>query len=131
MGLFNSSADENHSSINWMQLQSVEQIDQVIEQSTSRYVMIFKHSTRCGTSAMALDRLQRNWNSSDLPEMDLYFLDLITYREISNKVAEVFGVWHQSPQIIVVRDGKCIYETSHFNISFQDLVDHLGGIEVA
>ena len=75
---------------------------------------------------MVLDRLQRNWNPSELPEIDLYFLDLISYREISNKIAEVLNVWHQSPQIIVIKNGKCIYEASHFSISFKDITKNMG-----
>ena len=130
MGLFNRSSPENKSPINWVDLISLGQIDQIIEQSIARPVLIFKHSIRCGTSAMVLDRLQRNWNPSELPEIDLYFLDLISYREISNKIAEVLNVWHQSPQIIVIKNGKCIYEASHFSISFKDITKNMGGIGV-
>ncbi|MDA0193435.1 MAG: bacillithiol system redox-active protein YtxJ [Bacteroidetes bacterium] len=117
--------------MDWINLTSLGQIDQIIDQSNDRPVLIFKHSIRCGTSAMVLDRLQRNWNHSELPEMNLYFLDLIVFREVSKKIAEVLNVWHQSPQIIVVINGKCVYEASHFSISFEGLSKNLGRIEVA
>lgn len=80
-------------------------------------VLIFKHSTRCSISSMALNRLESKWESSDL--IKPYFLDLISHREISNEIAHVFGVEHASPQVLLIQNGTCFYHSSHNAISYQ------------
>lgn len=87
--------------------------------------MIFKHSTRCSVSRMALDRLERKW-SPEAGNIKPYFLDLISYREISNRVAAQFNVEHESPQVLVIRNGAAIFDTSHFDIDFGDIVAAAG-----
>ena len=67
---------------------------------------------------MALDRLQRKYDGEAIGNAPMYFLDLISYRNVSNAIADEFGVLHQSPQILVVKDGKCIYDDSHMGIDF-------------
>ena len=84
-----------------------------MENSKKRAQVIFKHSTRCSTSALALSRLERSGLSG---HFDAHFLDLIKYRDLSHLIAETFHVHHESPQILVIRDGHCIYDESHLAI---------------
>lgn len=82
--------------------------------------MIFKHSTRCSISSVAYHRLQK----SQQPEgVDFYYLDLLAHRLLSNKVAEVFNVPHESPQVLVIKNGKCVYDESHLGIAMADIVE--------
>lgn len=70
---------------------------------------------------MALDRLERNWDQEEMQNVVPYFLDLISYRSISNKIAETFGVQHESPQVLLIENGKCVYNASHMGISYDTL----------
>ncbi len=108
--------------MNWSELQSVDTIDQIIDESNSRPIIIFKHSTRCSISAASLDRLERRWDQAEMNQVKTYFLDLIRFRDVSNAVAEKLNVRHQSPQVIVLRNGKVVHDASHFGIDYQDLV---------
>lgn len=109
--------------MNWILLTEEPQLELIKEQSNNQPVVIFKHSTRCATSSMAKNRLERE----AAPEHTLfYFLDLIRYRAVSNKVAEDFHVHHESPQILVIKNGECIYEDSHNGISMEDIRVELG-----
>ena len=101
--------------MNWINFTDSQQIQEIIELSKQKPVLIFKHSTRCSISSTALNRLERAWN---LDQAKAYYLDLIAYRPISNQLAEVFGVEHQSPQVLIIKDGKCIYTESHWEIAF-------------
>jgi bacillithiol system protein YtxJ len=107
--------------MNWERLDSQETLDKIIDESKQKPVVIFKHSTSCSISAMALSRLERNWKESEMSNVNAYFLDLIAYRDISNAVAEKFGVMHQSPQILLIKNGACVYDDSHMGISYQNL----------
>lgn len=104
--------------MNWIALTNNEQLENVIKESYSKPVLIFKHSTRCAVSTMSLDRLERKWEDSLIAS---YFLNLIQYREMSNFVAEHLKVTHESPQVILLKDGKVIYHASHNAISFDDI----------
>ena len=119
MGLFNRfSASDNFDQVGWKRLESLEDLDGVIARSHERPVAIFKHSTTCGISAMVKDQLFGGW---DLPieDVEMYYLDLLAKRPISNEVAARLGVVHQSPQIILIKDGKAIFNKSHHAISVQ------------
>ena len=109
----------------WKLLADISQLDALEKESFDKPVVIFKHSISCGLSAMARYQLERDW---DFPmgNLSFYFLDLINYRAVSNEIADRFGVHHQSPQIIVLKDGKAVYNTSHHKISIQDLKQALG-----
>ncbi len=72
---------------------------------------------------MALDRLERNWIEGEMGGIKPYFLDLITYREISNRIAHVFNVEHESPQVIIIENEKAIYDQSHMAIDYQRIKD--------
>jgi len=104
----------------WKTLDRMDQLNFIKEQSKSKPVAIFKHSIRCGISSMVKKQLEREWDISD-EDMDFYILDLITYRPISNQIEEDFGVVHQSPQVVVIKDGLAIYHDSHYSISVDQI----------
>ena len=107
--------------MDWKALTTEAQLEQIKADSFQRPQVIFKHSTRCSISSVALQRLQKGGQPA---ELDFYFLDLIAYRSLSNKVAEVFKVHHESPQVLIIKDGECIYDESHLGISMHDILDH-------
>lgn len=99
----------------WQTLNSAVQLEDIERKSKDKVQVIFKHSTRCSISSMAKSRLDLGWDVS--PESaDLYYLDLLSYRPVSNLVAEKFGVTHESPQMIVIKDGKVLEHSSHGSI---------------
>jgi bacillithiol system protein YtxJ len=108
--------------MNWNKLTQTEQIAEIKALSESTPVLIFKHSTRCSVSSMSLDRLLRKWKNGDEEKVVPYFLDLIAYRELSNLVAQGFGVPHESPQVIIIKNGAAIYNDSHFTISYPEIM---------
>ncbi|MEO6070781.1 MAG: bacillithiol system redox-active protein YtxJ [Chitinophagaceae bacterium] len=102
----------------WIKLTSEEGINTIIEKSKEQPQVIFKHSTRCSISSVALQRVER----AKQPEgIDFYFLDLLAYRTLSSKVESAFNVPHESPQVLVIKDGKCVYTDSHMGISMNDI----------
>ena len=108
--------------MNWIELKSEDQLNHIIEQSKVKPQVIFKHSTRCSISAMAKGRLER----SAAPEnTDFYFLDLIAHRNISNKISSAFHVFHESPQILLIKNGECIYDESHGSISMDEIKEQV------
>lgn len=107
--------------MHWIHLTDEEQLKQIISKSQLRPQVIFKHSTRCSISAVALQRMQKVSQPSDI---DFYFLDLLAYRNLSNLIATTFKVHHESPQVLLIRDGECVYEESHLAISMDEIVDH-------
>lgn len=110
--------------MNWNHLNSMDQLERIIEESKQNPVLIYKHSTRCSISGMAMDRLERSWGK-ELDSIKTYYLDLISYRDISNAVAEKFKVYHESPQIILVKNGEAVHDASHMGISASHLNSHL------
>lgn len=99
-------------------LNTLSAIDQVVEASrqNEKGVIIFKHSTRCAISTMAWSRLQRNWKLAQ-NELPVYLLDLIQHRDVSNAVAERFNVAHESPQLLLIKNGEVVYHASHYSIN--------------
>lgn len=108
----------------WKALQDEQQLHEIIEASKSKPVVIFKHSTRCGISEGAKYTLIENWNFTE-QDLDFYYLDLLRYRTISNKIAEDFQVTHQSPQVLVLKAGEVVFHTSHHRISVDVLRNNL------
>jgi len=108
----------------WIDLSDEGQIEMIKEQSSREPVVIFKHSTRCSISSMAKNRLERESPLGD--NLPFYFLDLIKYRTISNKIADDFNVYHQSPQVLIIKNGECTYEESHYGISMADILENSG-----
>lgn len=108
-------------SLHWEPLISADQITDLLGQSHEQTVFIFKHSTRCIISSMVLRDLESN--ADQLSEKGSWqYLDLIAYRECSNQVAEQLGVVHQSPQMIVLKNGSVIWEASHQSISTETIL---------
>lgn len=108
--------------LNWLPLDSEEKLSEIIDLScnSKKGVAIFKHSTSCSISSLAKKRLQLTWNF-DEEDLPLYSLDILNYRNLSNKIAEEFDVVHQSPQLIVIKDKKVIYHASHLSINLRQL----------
>ena len=105
--------------MNWTPLQDSAQLETLKTQSYTRPQVIFKHSTSCAISKLVLNRLERSETPAGL---DFLFLDLLQYRPLSREVSETFRIEHESPQILLIREGKCIYNESHTGISMDDLL---------
>lgn len=122
MGFFSSSKKkEETTAFQWVSLESETQLEDALS-SKDEVVFIFKDSTRCPISVVAKKRFEREWTQPDYP-LQLLYLDLLNYRSISSKVEELTGVKHQSPQLIVVKNGKVLYQDSHNAISAQESIN--------
>lgn len=106
--------------MNWIALTEEAQLAAIAEESRTQPVVIFKHSTTCSISAMAKNRLDREQAPDGIK---FYYLDLLRYRPISNKVAEMFSVHHESPQVLLIKNGECTYEESHNGISMEEIAE--------
>lgn len=104
--------------MNWNHLNSETQLTELLEKSKNKPQVIYKHSTRCSTSTMVKNRLERE---AAPKEAEFYFLDLIANRSLSNKIAQIFSVTHESPQVLVVRDSECVYHESHYAIFMDEI----------
>lgn len=127
MGLFNtifggkkSDGKESVKLLSWIPLTSLDQLDEIAKKSVSRPQAIFKHSTTCGVSRMVLNLFEKNTVLQG-DSLDLYFLDLHRHREISNEIAQKFQVLHQSPQLVVIKNGQTVAHSSHGGINEIDL----------
>ena len=108
--------------MNWIEITDEQQLETAKEQSKKQPVVIFKHSTRCSISSMAKNRLEREEEAENTL---FYYLDLIRYRKISDKIADEFRVHHESPQILILKNGECVYDESHNGISMQDIAEQV------
>lgn len=104
----------------WNDLNQISQIDDI--KAASGYSLIFKHSTRCSVSSMAKRSFERDWDVIST-DVNLYFLDLISHRDISAYIAETFQVHHESPQLLLIKDGECILDSSHGEISADEVAE--------
>lgn len=104
--------------MNWINLEDDTQLEALKERSKTKAQVIFKHSTRCSISSMIKNRLDKNAGSDNI---DFYYLDLIAHRHLSNKIAEDFFVEHESPQILLIKNGACVYDESHSGITFPEI----------
>lgn len=119
--LFGNSENQNssESKMNWIQLTDLGQLNEISMLSNEKPVIIFKHSTRCSISRMALKQFENEFVSKD--EVEAYFLDLLEHRDISNEIASRFNVYHQSPQLLLIKEGKSVYDVSHSDIDAVEL----------
>lgn len=118
--IFGSTNEESNSStINWRELTDLGQLNEIVDASFERPILIFKHSTRCGVSRSVLKRFESEFDLAE--KITPYFLDLLEHRDISNEIASRFGVVHQSPQLIVIKSGNTIYDASHDSIDAHNL----------
>ena len=111
-------AKEELKGLNWDQLDSVDQLDNLIANSKKRPKVIFKHSTRCGISRMALSQFERG-HMDNGEDAAYYLLDLLEHRDVSSAVAEKLNVPHQSPQVIVLNNGVVVHTESHHGIDIK------------
>lgn len=111
--------------MNWNQLTEESQLETIKEESYNQPVMLFKHSTRCSISATTLSRLERSWNDAEVSNLKSYYLDLLSYRNISNKIAQEFEVEHESPQVLIIKDGKATFDASHYDITFDSIKENV------
>jgi bacillithiol system protein YtxJ len=123
--LFGSSEEkkETTSKINWIPLTNLDQLNEIVALSNEKPIAIFKHSTRCSISRFALKQFENQFDSADAT--DTYFLDLIEHRDVSNDIASRFQVVHQSPQLLLIKNGKSVYDVSHSDIDAKDLAERL------
>ena len=113
MGWFSSS------SFNWIELNNENGLDHLIKSSFDKKVLLFKHSTRCSISSMAKNRIESVKEPREIE--GCFLLDLIKHRDISNEIASKFSVIHESPQVLVIKDGVCVKDLSHSNISWDNI----------
>ena len=108
--------------MNWIDLTHVHQLTEIKALSQTRAQVIFKHSTRCATSSMALNRLERTIPPD---QTDFYFLDLIRHRDISDMIATEFAVYHESPQVLIIKNMECVYDESHGGIQMDEITEQI------
>lgn len=108
--------------IEWKHLSSEDAVEEIKLLSNTRPQVIFKHSTRCSISSVAKSRLER----SDMPtQADFHYLDLIAHRNLSNHIASQFSVYHESPQVLIIKNGECIFDESHGAINMADIQEQV------
>jgi bacillithiol system protein YtxJ len=111
--------------LNWIQLESFDQIEQIKERSFKVPCLIYKHSTRCGICSISKYRLEDDWDFGP-EQMEAYYLDVLLFRPVSLQIAETFQVHHESPQVLLIVNGECIYDASQLDISLAELHEGLG-----
>lgn len=106
--------------MNWNNLTSVDQLNEIDAKSEEKTQIIFKHSTRCSVSSFAKRVLNNEYNDDVEAKADVHYLDLIAYRDVSNAIASKYNVMHESPQLLVINGGKCTFNASHSDVSFEN-----------
>jgi bacillithiol system protein YtxJ len=106
----------------WKLLTKIEEVDSLSVASNSTPQVIFKHSTRCSISIMAKNRLE---SLQPPPGILFHYLDLLTYREVSNYISSFFQVYHESPQVLIIKNGECTYVEAHNAITMDDIIDSI------
>jgi bacillithiol system protein YtxJ len=109
--------------MNWNTLNSADQLEAIKAESFEKPILLFKHSTTCSISNMALNRMERNYDQTKVGDLKPYYLDLLSHRDVSKKIADLFEVEHQSPQAIIISKGEAIYDASHYDISFAEIAE--------
>lgn len=129
MGIFDSVFGKKEKSVEekkqvpWVHLESLDQLEGIVEKSKHRPQIIYKHSLTCGISGMTLRMFNGSYEQGT--ECDLYFLTIQSHRDISDAVVSQFGVRHESPQLLIIKDGKVTFHTSHGAISEVNIKDYL------
>jgi bacillithiol system protein YtxJ len=116
-------ATSTNSNVKWNSLVDLGQLNDIIELSTDIPVIIFKHSTRCSISRMALRQFENEFDLEN--KVTPFFLDLLNHRDVSAEIARQFGVEHQSPQVLLISKGKSVYDASHSDISVEAIHRYL------
>lgn len=110
--------------MNWRTLDSSDVLESALNDAQSKVVVFFKHSTSCPVSAAAKRRLEMEWEKYNA-DQEVYYLDLLANRSLSNQIAEKSGVIHQSPQLIVLKNGEVVYHSSHLSISAEKAAKYI------
>jgi bacillithiol system protein YtxJ len=110
--------------INWIAITSPSDITHIEARSMEVPCLIFKHSTSCNISAIAKYRLEDDWSATG-GDIEMYYLDLLRYRDISRQIADTFNVYHESPQVLLISGGACVYDASHLDITVDELQEAL------
>ncbi len=131
MGWFSSNKEESKTSsalplanVHWKSLTTLDQLNEILADRSGLKHVLFKHSTRCGVSAMTKKQFEKDW-PGDKEDINVWYLDLLNYREISNAIAEKTGVYHQSPQAIALLNGEVRYDASHSEVSARRIIKSL------
>lgn len=109
----------------WNELAGIDQLNLLVEESKKRPVIIFKHSTRCSISNTALSRLERSWATLPNSEVKMVYLDLLRHRDVSDQIADKFGIIHESPQLLLIQNGECTFSKTHLDIRLEEAFEHL------
>jgi len=108
-------------------VQHIGELDALLEESSDRPLLLFKHSLSCGTSYEALDELIDHLNrspaeaghygSADRLPARYAMITVQTHRELSTAVARRLGVRHETPQALLIREGRVVWSASHFRVT--------------
>lgn len=120
--LFKESEPREEKILPWQALETLDQIEEIRKRSFQKTQIIFKHSTRCGISRMVLNQFVEQYDL-DIEHADLYFLDLLSFRQVSDEVGYSFQVLHESPQLIVIKEGYAVAHASHGAINAMEIHD--------
>ncbi len=129
MGLFNkifgsSGEAKEERVLPWIPLNDLQQLNHIESKSATKTQVIFKHSIRCGISSMVMRQFVSGYQLTE-KDLDLYYLDLLNYRAVSNAIANKFQVMHESPQLLVIKNGVVVLHTSHGQINDVNLQQYL------
>jgi len=127
MGLFNkifggSTEEKEEKVLPWIFLTSESQLEEIERKSFEKPQVVFKHSTRCSISSVSMNKFVKNYNIPSA-DADLYYLDLLNYRSVSDEVGIKFQVIHQSPQVLVIKNGETVYDASHYSIQTDKILE--------
>ena len=115
----------NQSKVNWRPLTDISEVEVAEVESQQQLVAILKHSTRCGISRMVLRQFENSYDLPEDAEVKLYFLDLLSHRDISNEIADRFKVRHESPQLIILQQKQVVHHSSHQDIDVNNIKEFL------
>lgn len=119
--IFGGKQEELQSKSFWNIIESEHDLEEAIKKSHAGKIAIFKHSTSCFISKTVLRNFEKEIEESSEHGATLYFLDLLAHRNLSNKIAEDFGIRHESPQLIVIENGNEINNASHQDITLSQI----------
>jgi len=127
MGLFNkifggSTEEKEEKVLPWIFLTSESQLEEIERKSFEKPQVVFKHSTRCSISSVSMNKFVKNYNIPSA-DADLYYLDLLNYRSVSDEVGYRFQIMHQSPQVLVIKNGEAVYNASHYAIQTDKILE--------
>ncbi len=105
--------------INWNKIKNTEILIDI-----TNCLLIFKHSPRCIISRIVLERFENDYKKGDL-NLEFIMVDVISEKLISNKIAEIFKIRHESPQVILIKNNKVILCESHESITYKSIKDVL------